>query len=918
MKRLFFVIFALAAVLSMQAQLVTTSPTILQEHSQDVVLTYHADSDLGDKGLANLSPSTAIYAHIGVITDKSNGSWAYVVADWPSSSTDSKANTDKNRLTYVAENTYTLNIGDIHTYFGVPESEIVKKIAIVFRNAGGSKTGRAAGGGDIFIDVNPDGFAMLFNSDAANLNIVQPTTVNFTTETTIAADITINVNGTQIASETAVTKLAATHTFDTVGEYTVTANAVYEGKTYTEKIVLNYLQSSPQVDYPGGVPQMGCVKNEDGTVTFCLGAPDKHCVTLVGSWDNYQVLDKNIMNYQDYEGNRYFWLTVSGLANDVWYSYYFDIDNEYKVGDPYAHLVLDCYNDRTLRNSVWLDRPKYPSELSGIMLGCYRGDIDDYEFSDFTIPDHNNLVIYEMLFRDFTLPSGLSGLSSGWGTVKLAKEKIPYIKAMGFNAIELMPIMEFNGNNSWGYNTNFYMAPDKAYGSPTDYKDFIEECHNNGIAVILDIVFNQSDGLHPWYQMYPIDDNPFYNKNAPHDWSVLNDWRQDNPLVQQQWDDAIKYWMTAYNVDGFRFDLVKGLGDNDSYGSGTEAYNSSRVERMKRLHAVITSVKPNGIHINENLAGSQEEKEMGNDGQLQWANVNDACRNFAKGSGSMNFMRFYSKWDSSRPVGSTVSYAESHDEQRIAYDAETNGSSEVKDNVLTRYRRLGSMAAQMLLIPGPKMVWQFGEFGNNQNTKDSNWNNDTSPKLVDWDTWLADPNSTYLQATYSKIINLRMDNPELFSTDATFDGKKLASTTDSRIICLTSGNKEVIAFFNPNLAGSQIVTYTSTVITPEAATLIAASPEYTPSLSGEGNNLSINLPANCFAVFASNDVAGVEDLSTELPTRVYGGQGCIIIAGNYTDAAVYDFSGRRMCSLEVPAGLYVVVVDGIATKVLVK
>lgn len=105
-----------------------------------------------------------------------------------------------------------------------------------------------------------------------------------------------------------------------------------------------------------------------------------------------------------------------------------------------------------------------------------------------------------MLFRDFT---GTEGEANGNGTVRKAIEKIPYLKGLGINAVELMPIMEFNGNNSWGYNTNFYFAPDKAYGTHEDYKEFIDKCHEEGIAVILDIVFNQSDGLHPWVSDVP-------------------------------------------------------------------------------------------------------------------------------------------------------------------------------------------------------------------------------------------------------------------------------------------------------------------------------------------------------------------------------------------------------------------------------
>jgi len=120
-------------------------------------------------------------------------------------------------------------------------------------------------------------------------------------------------------------------------------------------------------------------------------------------------------------------------------------------------------------------------------------------------------------------------------------EKIPYIKSLGVNAVELMPVMEFNGNNSWGYNTNFYMAPDKAYGSPEEYKDFIDECHRQGLAVILDVVFNQTDGLAPWYQMYPAGSNPFYNATAPHDYSVLNDLNPRTP----SWSSTIRTYFNT-------------------------------------------------------------------------------------------------------------------------------------------------------------------------------------------------------------------------------------------------------------------------------------------------------------------------------------------------------------------------------------
>ena len=915
-----FAALILVALVPCVAQIVTTSPTILQRSSSDIVLTYHADSPLGNGGVKNLAESTPLYAHIGLITSKSSGDgdWKYTVTDWPNGSNAAAVNTAKNKFTYTTPNTYTLNIGSLASYFGTLQAgEYVKKIALVVRTADGSRQGKTATGGDIFIDVAGDEFQCRMSSTLASYTITAPTTATFTLDATAAAKLSISVNGAEIAAKDDATTLSAEYSFEQPGEYTVKGNA----GAVSKEIKVSYPVPAEQKEYPGGVPRMGAVKNADGTVTFCLAAPGKNSAILVGSWDDYQVLDSNSMYVHDYKGNRYFWLTVSGLDNDKWYPYYYQVDKSKSVADPYAHLVLDCYNDRTLRGSVWRDRPAYPSDkVKDIMLAVYRGDIDDFEWTPFEIPAHDNLVIYEMLLRDFT---GLDGKSLGWGTAKDATAKIQYIKDMGFNAVQLMPIMEFNGNQSWGYNTNFYMAPDKAYGSPQEYKTFIDECHKAGLAVILDIVFNQSDGLHPWYQLYPIDSNPFYNKTAPHNWSVLNDWKQDNPLVQQQWDDALRYWMTAYNVDGFRFDLVKGLGDNDSYGAGTEAYNASRVARMKRLHAVIKSVKPKGIHINENLAGAQEEKEMGEDGQLCWANVNDASSQFAQGydTSNNNLLRFYSAHDGGRPWASTVSYAESHDEQRVGYNAAKYGNGAVATDSLTRYRRLGSLGAQFLMVPGPKMVWQFGELGNDQNTKSSDGSNDTGNKLVDW-RLLDNEYCKGVHSTYSEVINFRTANPELFASTATYEQKMLGAKYDRpRTIRLYSGDKEVVLFVNPKVSGEAVdVKVASSILSASDCQLISASPGFTPTLTGAVGEATVSVPANCYALYASTSAAGI-DGSITAPSdacTIIGGTGEIIILGDYNSLTVCDIYGHTYPTLQVPSGLYIVHTDTTTAKVFVR
>lgn len=929
MKKIFTLLMALIVFSTIGvAQIFTSSPELLQESSTNVILTFHADSPLGNGAMKGLTESTPLYVHIGAITNLSTSTsdWKYANFPWPSSADDSKANTPKNRLTYVSPNTWTLNIGNIRSYFGINDpNEHVKKIAIVVRTAGADIEGKTASGGDIFVDVEDEGYQLKFTGDNISDVISAPMTVNLKAITTLASNITITVNGTKLVTKDNALDATTNYAIQSTGNYTFVATATANGKTLTKQISIAYPGASTAGTYPGGVPKMGAVKNSDGTVTFCIAAPGKTSAILVPSWDDYAILDKNIMKYQDYNGRRYFFTTVSGLKDNEYYPYYYIIDAKHKVADPYARLILDCYSDKWLDPSIWPDMPKYPyDKFDNTVLSVYRGDIEsDFKFSNFNIPDPSNLVIYEMLFRDFT---GDEGKANGNGTIRKAMEKLYYLKSLGVNAIELMPVMEFNGNNSWGYNTNFYFALDKAYGSPRDLKNFVEACHNLGMAVILDIALNHSDGLHPWYSMYDINSNPFFNKVAPHQYGVLNDWKQENPLVQQQWKDVLQFWLKTYNVDGFRFDLVKGLGTQ--YGSDTNAYNKSRVEVMKTLHAHLKAIKPNALHINENLAGTQEENEMAADGQYNWANINDNAAQFAMGFGERsNLNRFYASNDGNRTWGSTVAYAESHDEERIAYKQTKYGAPAVAGNRENAIKRLGQVAVQMLLMPGPKMIWQFGELGADQTTKNGS-DNDTNPKTVIW-SYLDDPDRKALHDTYAALCHFRTHNPTLFNNSATVTLTGFAnSVTSNRIIRITNGDMEVMAFINPAISGAnKTVGAGSTVLNANNCQLIAASAGFTPKLNGTSKSVSVSVPPHGYAVFATKNAAGVDNVITDnnSAVNVEGGIGEIIVNGDFDTLSVYDMQGRMQTTLEgqgssltMPAGLYIVTVDGSPFKVLVK
>lgn len=892
------------------AQIFTTSPAILQEDSKDVVITFHADQQ-SVAGLKGLTAATPLYAHIGVFTTKSPSTWAYVKTEWDE-------NIEANKYQYVSADTWALNIGDIRTYFGITDaSETVTHICIIARTADG-KTQTA----DNFIEVQQAGFQIALSHNAESTIISENTTVSFTVNTTEAANISLTVNGTSIGSATSATTLTKSYTMSSVGSYDIVATANNGTETKTETLSFIYINASEQANYPGGVPKMGAVANADGTVTFCLAAPGKKNVILIPSWDDYKSLDKNVMKYQDYNGNRYFWITVSGLDPDKEYPYYYMVDATTAVGDPYAKLVLDPWSDKWINQyeEVYPNLINYPYDkgIDGIMLAVYKGNIDEYNWkvTDFEAPAEKDLIIYEMLFRDFT---GSEGEAKGDGTVRKAINKIPYIYSLGVNAVELMPIMEFNGNNSWGYNTNFYFAPDKAYGTHDDYREFIDKCHEAGIAVILDIVLNHSDGLHPWYQMYPIASNPFYNENAPHDWGVLNDWNQDNALVQQQWKDVLQYWLKEFKVDGFRFDLVKGLGDNSSYSGGTEAYNQSRINRMKQLHAWIKEINPNAYHINENLAGAAEENAMAADGQMNWANINTASANFAKGTQSGSDQNRFLATNDSRTWGSTVSYAESHDEQRLAYIQKSEGTSIVKSSNMLRMRRLGSLAAQMILAPGPHMIWQFGELGADESTK-SGGNNNTDPKTVIWG-YLEDADRSGLQQCYSELCWLRKSNADLFSQSSTVTMYcNSDSWTGGRTLRLVNGNQELICIINPNLTGTT-KTFTTTFSSSNSSDYTILSKTYNTTPTFDASAGTVTLMPNCYVVIGNKNISGVEEIAAEATVNtinVYGGNGEIIINGEYDNVDVYSISGQKYTSLNVPAGLYIVNVDGNVTKVIVK
>lgn len=899
-----------AAYAATSGPVVTTEPAVITTDSSPIVITFHADQ--GNAGLAGLTASTPVYAHTGLITTTSTSSteWKYATK-WLD-------NNAKYRMTYAGADTWTLTIPSIKEYYDLTDEQLatVTGMMFVFRNATGSREGKTSSGGDIAVDVRQPGFYVTVTTvpDIRVFSDNAPVTITAKASNS-AADVTLAV-GSKTVSGTGTVSLV--ESFITPGQYKAIASAKLGESEATDAVDFLRLSATSTAAYPGEKVKPGAVVSSDRSkATFAIAAPGKNSVLLVGSWNDFALVPEQQMKRADekvtlptdtsYIKNAwslrtpYFWCEVNGLEPDKEYTYYYLVDGKIAVGDPYCNLVLDPQFDRYINPEVYPDMPEYPvgKVPDGTILSVLStGVAPDAPKPLANKPAIDNLVIYELLTRDFT------GTGNGDGNINGVIDKLDYIQSLGVNAVEIMPIMEFNGNDSWGYNPVFYFAPDKAYGTPADYRRLVNEIHARGMAVILDVVFNHADDRNPWQLMYESSQNPFFNATPPHAYNAFHDWNQDNPLVFRQWVDALRYWTEAYGVDGFRFDLVKGLGDNGSYGitwnrttnsflnpteASTNAVNSSRAERIGRLREALYATAPGTYFICEDLAKAEEDKLLFSLGAVDWANINEGACQWAMGwKDRADLSRFSSLYDQGRQAGSTVSYAESHDEERCAYKQQQWGATGVKGNEEQQMRRLGSIAAMMLMTPGSHMIWQFEELGDAQPVKKADGNNNTDARKSCWGL-LDNPLHAQLYDTYAALLKLRNSNPSLFGSDVVPAINALPSNweTGYTISIEATDGKKLFVAANP------LTDRSLTVPTPMAGGSIAVSSAGIdiPVVSSDG---SVTLGPGAFAVLVNSAVSGIE-------YPVYDNRDDEI-------TAVYTLSGVRVdASGTLPSGVYIYV-----------
>lgn len=543
---------------------------------------------------------------------------------------------------------------------------------------------------------------------------------------------------------------------------------------------------------PSGV-QHGINYNSDGSVTFVFYEKDENgdrydwCY-LIGEFNDWERKSEYAMKRDEEAGC--WWITCSGFDADKEYMFQYitgDDEARLRLSDPYSEITYSG-DDQWISSSTYPDLRSYPSETSGYVSAFQINRAEyDWQVTDFKIEDKNDLIIYELLLRDFTVNGGKEG------NLELAMEKLDYLETLGINAIELMPIQEFDGNDSWGYNPNHYFAMDKAYGTREMYKEFIDECHKREIAVFVDVVYNHLTGNNAFDKMYPLDINPFFNVTAPHPYGVFEDIDHENDVIVDYIKRSLGYLLTEYKVDGFRFDLTKGFTNNPSNESTASNYDADRVRILKGYNDHIMSVNPDAVVILEHFCADKEEKELGEAGMKVWRNCNWAYGQAAQGY--KNESSFNSLWTGSTGMkfGGYVGFMESHDEERNAYRQKTYGTDGVKGNLAAMMKRLELNAAFFLTVPGPKMIWQFGELGYDISIEDGGR---TSRKAPKWDYLDVDERKA-LYDTYCSLLKFRKDNPEFFDEDASFSWNVGTNDWDNgRFITCTAGSKSFVVVGN--------------------------------------------------------------------------------------------------------------------------
>ena len=554
---------------------------------------------------------------------------------------------------------------------------------------------------------------------------------------------------------------------------------------------------------PAGVSN-GIYYGEDGTsVTLCTYAASKtesaKRVFLLGDMTNWKLS----ADYQLYKDGNYFWITLTGLESGKEYRFQYAVER----ADGVKKQISDLYSEKVLHPDDQYEPKKVDPDLLDYPTGkgadgyvtVIQPGKPQFQWSDATLnfkrPNKNNLVIYELWIYDYTEGRSLKGLM----------KRLDYIQNLGVNAVELMPICEFDGNYNWGYSPNHYFAPDRAYGSEEMYKTFIDECHKRGIAVILDMVFNHATGNNPMNKLYPygtdLASNPWFNVNAPHSDNVYEDWNHGFEPAHEMFIRALQYWLKEYKVDGYRLDLSHGLCSdkpNTAVGNLKDYYN-------KGVKAVSSDAYMILEHWGSNMGS--ERPELISYGMQCWSNTTNAyCQT------AMGWLKDGDGFGEANKDG-FVSYCESHDEERMQYKAKKYGNGDLQTNTSARLGRVAENVAFNVLLNGSHMLWMWEEIGydfsincdlDHPNAENESYRCNKKPR-PEIRSYFTNSNRVAAFTKCAQVITLRTQlMPEVFEGNPTL----VSVSSGSKLRKIRWGNN-LYAVANFDVSGNQGVTLPS-------------------------------------------------------------------------------------------------------------
>ena len=859
-----------------------------------------------------------IYAHIGVTL---NGTiWQNVVGNWGD-------NTIQPSLTLVSGTIYKLNLNPTIAQFFSVSSGTISKINVVFRNAAGNSQTS-----DLTLNVGAFQATLLapVENSATIINSGQSFSIS-ASNTNGNATYTLLANGNSINIQT-----TSSYSYT---DSSISSNRNYElqiaqsGATISKKFSVIVNPGIISAALPNGMIDGINYNPTDATkATLVLNAPFKDFVYVAGSFNNWQPSTAYAMNKDASTGK--FWLEITGLTSLVNNSYQYWVGatapvsgspNLVKTADPYSTLVLSPYDDPGIPALSYPNLPVYPTGQEREVTVLQTGQIP-YVWSaattNFVKPAKEKLVVYELLVRDFDAAKNYQSII----------DRIDYFKNLKINAIELLPVMEFEGNESWGYNTAFHMALDKFYGPSSKLKQLIDVCHQNGIAVILDVALNHAFGRNPMLRMWmndpdgdgwgsPSIENPYFNTVAKHTYSVGEDFNHASLLTKNYVKRVIKQWIEEYKIDGFRWDLTKGFTQNSSSSdySGTDGYQADRVAILKDYADYSWSLDPNHYTIFEHLGSDTEEQQWANyridetpsKGVMMWGKMTTEFNQLTMGySSNSNISRMYSAnkgFTKNRIMG----YAESHDEERLLYNNSLYGANLNGYNVKTlstSLTRMSALGAVTLLIPGPKMIWQFGEIGwdlsifscNNGSVNTSSdaisgdCKLDTKPQPQWTNNWLGDSGRGKIYTDWSKMIAMKIAEPVFLGTATISSGTLTPNIKITNSSLSSSQLKDVLILSNFDLSTQNVATgfpYTGTWYNLMDTTSISVS----------DINATISIPAGAFRIYGNKLASlGMANYEKTAAISLYPNP-----ASNYftlnTDSSkvqIYSISGQLVKSFD--------------------